>query len=349
MLLDPVSLEPAARAAELLRALDHDPRFKPELPAAQIEIVTAPRATAHQAAAELMSARSELARRAEGMVRAVGAGVSPLGPGSGAVTPLPRYQRTLREYGPVARRQLVAALQVHVAVPGAERALAVYNHARTYLPHVAALAANARFYEGRDSGLASVRPKLSELLPRQGIPPAFESWEQYADALRWGAAAGALSHPGSWWWELRPHPRLGTLEFRVPDTQATVGEAAAVTAMIQALVVWLGERYDAGEQLPVADTWRLEENRWSACRHGVEGHMSDPHSGEGRSTREQLRWLLDTLGDAAERMQTASGLEQAARMVEVNGSLGQRRAGKHGGARTVALWLAERFLEPWAG
>ncbi len=139
-----------------------------------------------------------------------------------------RYDLTADEYGDIARSQLVCALQVHVAVGGADRTLAVYNGLRPWLPLVAALAANAPFHAGRDTGLASIRPKIGEQLPRQGIPPAIGSWEAFAAALAWGAASGAVPEPRRWWWELRPHPAYGTLEVRVPDAQSTVAEAGAV-------------------------------------------------------------------------------------------------------------------------
>ena len=136
------------------------------------------------------------------------------------------------------------ALQVHVCVRGAERALAVHNALRGVLPLVAALAAHAPVHGGRDTGLACVRPSISELLPRQGVPPVLESWEDYAARL------AELPDPAQWWWEVRPHPRFGTLEVRVPDAQATVAEAAAVVAVVQCAVARLAERFDAGEQLP---------------------------------------------------------------------------------------------------
>ena len=152
----------------------------------------------------------------------------------------------------MARRQLVCALQVHVAVGGADRSLAVYNALRPWLPAIAALAANAPYHDGRDTGMASIRPKISELLPRQGIPPAISSWDAFADALRWGVASGAMPVPGRWWWELRPHPAYGTLEVRVPDAQATVADAAAVTALVVCLVAWLAERHDGRRARVVA-------------------------------------------------------------------------------------------------
>lgn len=349
MLLDPGTLEPAARALELLRGLQGDDRFKPELPASQIEIVTHPHRSLQAAIAELQKARVDLAHRLGGEVRIAGAGVSPLGSGVGELNALARYERTRREYGPVAHRQLVCALQVHVAVGSAEGALPVYNAVRSYLPFIAALAANGAFYEGQETGLASIRPKLGELLPRQGVPPALDSWEEYAAALRWGAETGAFPEPGAWWWELRPHTRFGTLEFRVPDTQASVADAAAIAAVIQALVVWLSERRSGGEQLPVAPTWLIEENRWSACRYGVEGRMAGPETGPPRQTRAWLEHLLTEITPTGEGLGLASQLAHAAELVEVNGAIAQRRAARRGGARGVAEWLVGRFLEPWDG
>ncbi len=347
LLLEPATLELAPRALDLLARCDDDVRFKAELPASQLEIVTAPHADVRETIAELEAGRHDLAELVGGEVRLAAAGVSPLGSGVGDLNALPRYERTRTEYGPVAGRQLVCALQVHVAVPGAEAALAVYNGARSYLPLLAALAANGAVYEGRDTGLHSIRPKLGELLPRQGVPPALLSWEDYAAALRWGAESGAFPDPGAWWWELRPHPRYGTLEFRVPDSQRTIADAAAIAAVIQALVVWLAESgRPAGEAAP---TWRIEENRWSACRHGVEGSMADLVTGGVRSTRSCLNELLDALAPISERLGSRSLLEHAAKMTEVNGAIAQRRIVRDQGSEAVARHLVEGFLEPWAG
>lgn len=356
LLLDPETLELVPRAVEVLSLVDDDERFKFELPASQIEIVIGPCRSAGEAAPGLMTAREELARHVQDRVLLAGAGVSPLGAGHGEAVALERYRETVRDYSPVINWQLVCALQVHVAVPGAERALAVYNHGRAYLPVLAALAANGVYYQGQDSGLASARPLVANLLPRQGIPPAFESWERYADALGWGARSGAVHEPGAWWWELRPHPAFGTLEFRVPDSQATVAEAAALATVIQSLVVWLARRHDDGERLPVADTWRLEQNRWSACRDGVEGEMVDPHTGQRTSTRDCLEELCDTVAGIAAEVGDAAALARARAMIRANGAIAQRRAGTdgaaagaEGGALAAARHLADRFLEPWLG
>jgi carboxylate-amine ligase len=174
------------------------------------------------------------------------------------------------------------------------------------------------------------------MLPRQGVPPALATWEDYAAALAWA------EDPGRWWWELRPHPLHGTLELRVPDTQATVAEAAAVAAVAQALVVLLADRHDAGGPLPVHDTWRIEENRWSACRHGVEGELRDLSTGERVPTRARLHALLDELEPVAERLGSAGELAVARRLVERNGAIALRAAAG-GDVHAATRWLMERF------
>ena len=345
MLLDPVTLELAPRAKEALARLDGDGCFKLELPASQLEIVTAPHAGVPGAMAELEAGRRRLEARLGGLVRPACAGVHPFSPEEGPLNTGPRYDRTQREYGALSRRQLVCALQVHVAVGGAERTLAVYNALRSLLPELAALAANAPFHRGRDTGLASVRPIVAQALPRQGVPPAIPSWEELAAALRWGARAGAVPEPAVWWWELRPHLAHGTLELRVPDAQTTLGEAGAVAAVGHSLVAWLAGRHDAGGLGEPDPTWRIEENRWSACRWGVEGELADLRTGERVATRARLHALLDALEPVAERLGCAVELERARALAERNGALRRRAAARRGGMRGVAAELAGAFLD----
>ncbi|HEU0024239.1 MAG TPA: glutamate-cysteine ligase family protein, partial [Thermoleophilaceae bacterium] len=222
----------------------------------------------------------------------------------------------------------------------------VYNALREHLPEVAALAANAPFHAGVDTGLASIRPKISEGLPRQGVPPPLASWEEFADELRWGATAGALPEAALWWWELRPHPLHGTLELRVPDAQTTVAEAGALAAVAHSLVALLAERHDAGGLPGQVPTWRIEENRWSACRYGVEGALADLRTGERRPTRERLHDLVTELDPVATRLGAAAELGEARSLIERNGALRQRAvAAADGGAAVLGPWLADRFSD----
>jgi carboxylate-amine ligase len=344
MLLDPETgdLRHDARAA--LAELADDETFKLEMPASQLEIVTRPARSVPAAIAQLASARRRLAAALDGSVRPAVAGAHPFTAPEGRVNPGSRYKRVAHEYGTVARRQLVCALQIHVAVGGADRTLAVYNALRSHLPELAALAANAPFHAGADTGLASVRPQLCGMLPRQGIPPPIESWEAHAADLAWGRATGAMPDDSTWWWELRPHPRYGTLELRVPDAQTTVAEAAAVAATGHALVVWLAERHDAGDLRPPDPTWRIAENRWSAYGHGMLGTLADLRTGRPIPTAARIERLLDALVPVAQRLGCAGELERAHYLAARNGAERQRQIARDRGLRGLADWLAERYL-----
>lgn len=339
MLLDPETLDLAPVAPSVLGRLEDDLRFKPELPAAQLEILTDPEPSVPAAVAQLARARRDLTAAVEGLARPAVAGVHPWAAPLGVLNQGGRYDAIAAEYGSVARRQLVASLQVHVAVGGAERSLAVYNALRSYLPELTALAANAPFHEGADSGLATVRPGICVLLPRQGVPPALESWERFAAELAW------LPEPLRWWWELRPHPLYGTLELRVPDAQSTLGEAAGLIAFVQALIATLAERHDAGEPLSAAPTWRIGENRFSALRHGVEGTLVDLFSGRRRATRERLHEVVDEVAPMAARLGSGELLAHTRASIELNGAMRQRDACEAVGVNGLAGWLADRFLE----
>ena len=344
MLLDPGTLDLAPRASEVLASLAGDGRFKGELPEAQVELISDPCETVGAAATQVMEARSALAAAASPLVPA-GAGAHPFAATHGELSSDPRYTFTRSEYGPVAPRQLVFGLHVHVQIGGPERALAVYNAMRSHLPELAALAANAPFHAGADTGFASIRPQLSGLLPRQGVPPAFEDMDEFAAALRFGREAGTYPEARMWWWELRPHPVLGTLELRVPDQQATVSDTAAVAAVAHALTVALAERHDAGDALPVHPSWRIAENRWSAARHGLAGTLADLDSGEPAPARRRVLDLIESLAPAAERVGCSAELDAAAAVATRNGAERLRGTAEHGGLRAVAEELAERFLE----
>jgi glutamate---cysteine ligase / carboxylate-amine ligase len=294
-------------ADAVLTRLADDPRYKPELPAGQLELLTEPHETVDAALDALRGARRDLLATGGSFLAS---GLHPTAPPLGRLRSGPRYERLARDYRDVARRQLVASLQVHVAVPGAERALATHNALRAHLPELAALAGNSPFHAGRDTGLASARPPVNVQLPRQGLPPHLDSWEELAGAYT------LLGDTAPWWWELRPHPRFGTLEVRVCDSQPAFMDVERVARAVVAVVRRVAE---AGGQAPVA-AWRIAENRWSATRDGLEGQMADPRTGRVRSTRA----ALEELGVEAPARDGASRLREV-------------------GVERAAAWLCERF------
>jgi len=350
MLLDARTLELAPRAPEVLALLEGDRRYKLELPAAQIELLTPPCATAGDADMHLLAARRDLAATARRMgLRVAGGGAHPFSRPLAELNGGERYNATHAEYGVIAELQLVFGLHVHVAVGGADATIAVHDELRSWLPELAALAAAAPYYAGRDSGLASVRPQICGLLPRQGVPPALHSLSGFAAELEWGAGAGVLE-PRRWWWELRPHTVYGTLEVRVCDAQPSARIAIALAGVVHALVAHLSMLHEAGElQAPVA-CWRIAENRWSACRHGLAGEMTDPRTGRREPTTERVALMLDGLGHAARQVGCEAQLADARKLLHDGGEAPRmREVGRQRGTQGLTAWLAERFVSDLDG
>lgn len=344
MLLHPQTLDLSPCAGAALVALGGDLRFKPELPAAQIEHVTPPRRTVGAAADDLRAARRDLAAALAGRARVAAAGAHPFASALGELNRGARYAELAEEYASIARRQLVFGLHVHVSVPGSDLAVIVHDALRSHLPELAGLAANAPFHEGRDSGLASVRPSIAAMLPRQGIPPVLGSWAAFERALHWGATAGSVPDARRWWWELRLHPTFGTVEVRLADTQTTIADTAAYAAVVHALVTWLAERAQDGEPLAVAPTWRIQENSFAAARGGLDAELADLETGERAPLRERLERLLDELEPVAARLGCAAELEHARVLARgPGGAARQREVAARDGLRGLVAWLADGF------
>lgn len=341
MVVAPDTLE-LSNAGASLAALAADERIRPELRASQIELVTPVCRTAVEACAHLAELRHRVAEVAAGSALLAAAGTHPFSAGAGGISWDERNELIVEEYEWAALETFACGLHVHVAPGDADRALAVYNAVRSYLPEITALAANSPFARGRDTGLASIRPKLNEAFPREGIPPVFASWEEYVGLVRWGRHA--FPDPTFLWWEVRPHPAFGTLEVRAADAQTRVEDAAAIAAVVQALVVWLGRRHDAGERLPAVASFRIAENFWSALRHGLAGWMLDLETGEQEPTLERVDRLLTELEPTAAELGCDAELVQARTLLGGNGADRQRYVAGREGLEGLVRWLVDETL-----
>lgn len=338
-LVDAETLELAPAAERALAAVADDRRFRSELRLSQVELVTPVCQTVGDAVRELASSRAAFARALPGGLAVASAGTHPFSTDWGEITEGDRYRLIADEYAWAARRSLACGLHVHVAVHGSDRALAVYNAVRSFLPELGALAANSPFLEGRDTGLASIRAKLNEAFPRSGAPPAFSSWKELAGYVKWGRVGGLFPDTSHWWWDLRLHTGYGTLELRVADAQTSVMDAAAVAAVFQTLVAWLADRHDAGEELPAHPTHMIVENQWRALRHGVRGWLVDLDTGEPMKTRDRLSLLLEDLRPHAARLGCADELLHARALLVGNGADRQRYVAEREGMLGLARWL----------
>jgi glutamate---cysteine ligase / carboxylate-amine ligase len=346
LLVDPETFALLPVAEHALAVAEGDSRVTGEFRSSQLESVTPICVTVEEVHRELASVRNLLTSRLGDSARLIAAGTHPTAEQPGAVSNGSRYQELAASNPWATRHMLTCGLHVHVAVGGAERTLAVYNALRGYLPEIIALGANAPFYRGEDSGLASVRPKLNECKPRTGLPPAFASWDELTQFTQWARNGGAAADDSQHWWDIRLNSKHATLEVRAADSQTRVEDAATITAFIQSLVVYLANRYDAGEALPVARDERIAENIWLATRDGLNGWLIDLETGQRVPTIDRLQELVDSLLAAA----TSVGCEDELLMVAALSSAGggaarQRDAYVRGGALALLVDLCEETAD----
>jgi carboxylate-amine ligase len=325
MLVDPDDGGLNGAIEDVLRSVGGDARFQAEFRAAQVELVTRPCLSAVDVGRELAAARLDLDD-------AIGPGLATMASGShptalrpGRVTRGDRYRAVARDNPWAAREMLTCGLHVHVGVAGADRALAIYNALRSYLPELAALSANSPFHAGERTGVASTRTLLNRSLARCGVPPAFRDWDAYAEFTAWGQAGGAIPDTSYHWWDVRLHPGLGTLELRVCDAQTELDDTVALVALFQALVAFLAERYDAGEPLPVHEGHRISESLWLAAHVGTRRELLDLDTGVGRPLTDRVAELLETLEPTSRELGTEPELARIARLATSCGADHQRR------------------------
>jgi carboxylate-amine ligase len=236
-------------------------------------------------------------------------------------------------------RTPTCALHVHVGMPDPEAAIRAYNGLREALPLLQALAANSPFWHGRDSGLASARAQVFRSLPRSEIPQAFGSFDEYADRVGALVAAGDLRDYTFLWWDIRPHPVLGTVEVRAMDSQSSLRNVAGLAALVQALA-WQA----AEEPWPWEHRDVLMESSFRAARDGLAATLWD--DGALRPVPEVARAAIRHAAPYARELGSDGALEELERLlVEGNGAMRQRAAFRRGGMPAVLADLAHETAQ----
>jgi len=179
----------------------------------------------------------------------------------------------------IARRELIFGLHVHVAVDDPEKAVQVVNGLLLHLAPLLALSASSPFWRGEPTGLVSTRQPIFAAFPRSGPPPRFRDYEEFAAVVGHLEKTGCIADYTHIWWDVRLHPRLGTVEIRICDAVTAVDHAVALTAYCQALVKDLCERYDSGDGIPTFHRILTTENKWLGARYGLEAPLIDLETG----------------------------------------------------------------------
>ena len=231
------------------------------------------------------------------------------------ITDSERYRRLVDQCQWPARRLMIFGVHVHVGIESGEKAIAVSNGLTTYLPHLLALSASSPFFNGADTGLASCRSKIFESLPTAGLPYRLLNWAEFQRLMITLVSAKAIESIREIWWDVRPHPNFGTIEVRICDGLPTLDEVMAVTALIQALVVWLGEKYDEGMYMPLHRHWIVRENKWRAARWSTEAEIIVDEDGNLERLDESLVGLVEEVTPVAKRLGADAELQGVGAML----------------------------------
>ena len=331
-LLDPETLELVPVVDQLLETVSEQDRgqVKHELMQSVVETSTVVCANMDEAVDDLRRLREVVLSGAEAAGAVVAsAGTTPVSCWEHQqITDQPRYRDIVAKLQWVARRELIFGMHVHVGVDSADKCMYVYNAIREELPLLLALSANSPFWQGATTGMQSSRIKVFDAFPRSGMPPSMPGgWDEFEALLQRGAKTGLIPDHTYVWWDVRPHPDFGTIEVRIADAQTRLRDTAGLAALIQALVAWHGDRFDAGVALgaPVPQLL-IEENRWSAARYGLDGEMVDFSTDTLVPTRHLLAQLLDRTEPVARRLGASEWFDQVAGMLDRTGASRQLEA-----------------------
>jgi carboxylate-amine ligase len=324
-----------------LADMDAPGDVKPELMESVCEIATTPCKTVPEAGLQLQTLRRTVSSVAERRGLSLGsAGTHPFALWEDQrIVSRPRYRDLIAGLQFVARQELIFGIHVHIGLDDPDKAIHVVNGMRVHVPLLLGLSANSPFWRGDSTGLLSTRTPIFRAFPRVGIPPRYEDFGDWQRRIAFMQESKTIADYTYLWYDVRPHPRFGTVEVRVMDSQTRLEHTLALAALVQAMVKELAEHYDSGEQLSRYPYEMLDENRWLAARHGLSGELVDLPSRDRVRTSDLARRLVDRLRGHAEDLGSAAELEGIEDLLE-NGN---------GGSRQLVVYEANHDLREVVG
>ncbi len=279
-------------------------RLHRELLANTIEVVTGVCDTTPEAMADLAGTLRLVVPVAQEMgVDLYSAGTHPFAAWSSQLlTPGDRYQELIERTQWWGRQMLIWGVHVHVGVADREHVMPIVSSLLNHYPHLQALSASSPMWSGTDTGYASNRAMMFQQLPTAGLPFQFESWAEYEEFVAANLRTGVIEYLNDIRWDVRPSPRLGTVEVRICDGVSNFRELAALTALTHCLVVDLSDRLTAGETLPTMPPWHVQENKWRSARYGMDAVIILDAEANERLVTDDLADLLTRLEPVAERL-----------------------------------------------
>jgi carboxylate-amine ligase len=279
-----------------------------------VELVSGVCDTVGEAIEDLRHTANQLLPIADDLgVDLFGAGTHPFGTWSmQQLTPGHRYEELVNRTQWWGRQMLIWGVHVHVGLTDREQVMPIMTTLLNYYPHLQALSASSPLWDGLDTGYASNRALMYQQLPTAGLPFHFQTWAEFEAFAQDQLTTGVIDEVSEIRWDIRPSPRLGTLENRICDGMSNTDELAAVVALVHCLVVHLGDRLTAGETLPTMPPWHVQENKWRAARYGLDAVIILDDKCRERLVTEDLDDLLTDLAPVASKLGCADELAAVA-------------------------------------
>jgi carboxylate-amine ligase len=311
-IIDPTTGELRSHVSQLVAATSANlgEQVKREMHQSIVEIGTKICENVDELRVDMHRTRGELVRSAESVGLYVAAsGTHPFSNWiDQVISPGERYKNIVEELQQLARSLLIFGMHVHVAVPDRTTMIDLMNMVRYFLPHLLALSTSSPFWMGRNTGLKSFRTTVFRRFPRTGIPDHFDSWSDYEDYVGLLIKLRCIDNAKKIWWDVRPHPIFGTLEFRICDVTPRIEDAIAIAALAQAIVVKLHYLYTKNMGYRMYPRALVEENKWRAARWGVEGNLIDFGKQAEVPMRELGEELLDFVNDVVDDLGSRDAL-----------------------------------------
>jgi carboxylate-amine ligase len=312
-IVDPQTWELRSHVSELLASSAPvlGDQIKRELHQSIVEVGTKICVDVSELRREIYRCRRELTAAAERVGLAVAAaGTHPFSHWENqALSPGVRYDSIVQELQELARSLLIFGLHVHVGVPDRSTMIDLMNEVRYFLPHLLALSASSPFWMGRDTGLKSYRTTIFRRFPRTGVPDRYDSWSEYENYINLLVDLKCIDDAKKIWWDVRPHPTFGTLEFRVCDVPTRPETAVMLGALVQAIVVKLHRLRGRNLGFRIYRRALIEENKWRAARYGIDGKLIDFGARTEVPMRQLALELLEFVDDVVDELGSRKEVE----------------------------------------
>jgi glutamate---cysteine ligase / carboxylate-amine ligase len=312
-IVDPQSGDLRSHVSELLASSAPmlGDQIKREMHQSIVEVGTRICADVNELSDEIYRNRRELASAAERVGLAVAAaGTHPFSRWEDQIiSPGVRYDNIVEELQQLARSLLIFGLHVHVGLPDRSVMIDLMNEVRYFLPHLLALSTSSPFWMGRDTGLKSYRTTIFRRFPRTGVPDHFDSWSEYENYIQLLVDLHSIDDAKKIWWDVRPHPTFGTLEFRVCDVPTRPETAVMLGALVQAIVVKLYRLRVRNQGFRLYRRALIEENKWRAARYGLDGKLIDFGRRAEVPMRDLAVELLEFIDDVVDDLGSRKAVE----------------------------------------